>query len=128
MVSPVPPLGLFHTGSPSHCAAAGVARNADNATVNAARIRALSGGWWRFGRLEEVGGGCGGSETTSSNLPQPPQPSQPAFSVHPHGADRHAGEGPVAQPARDAREIGRASCRERGEIPAGAGTVKKTAR
>src|SRR2546430_16781888 len=77
MVSPVPPLGLFHTGSPSHCAAAGVARNADNATVNAARISALSGGWWRFGRLEEVGGGCGGGGKNPPNPPHPPPPPPP---------------------------------------------------
>src|SRR5439155_5924364 len=57
-----------------------------------------------FGRLEEVRGGCGGSEKTSPNLPQPPQASITCFSsVHPHGADRHTGERRVAQPPGDAR-------------------------
>src|ERR671924_2010427 len=37
MVSP-PPVGLFHTGSPSHCAAAGAARTAATASVNTARL------------------------------------------------------------------------------------------
>src|SRR5438552_5400752 len=104
MVSPVPPLGLFHTGSPSHCAAAGVARNADNATVNAARIDTPSG---------EVGGGREGWRRLWSqrenlpNLHQPPPTSITCFSsVHPHGADRHAGERPVAQAAGDARVSG----------------------
>src|SRR5437016_5248367 len=102
MVTPVPPLGLFHTGSPSHCAAAGVARNASIATVNDARISALSRGWWRFGRLEEVGGGCGGRgkpPPTSPNLRNLPN----LLLVHPHRADRHAGERPIAQAAGDAR-------------------------
>src|SRR5439155_14763679 len=62
-----------------------------------------SGGWWRVGRLEEVGGGCGGSEKTSTNLPNLHNLPNLPFLVHPHGANRHAGERPVAQAAGDAR-------------------------
>src|SRR5213083_3217123 len=64
MVTPVPPLGLFHTGIPSHCAAAGVARHAANPSVNTARISTPSG------RLVEVGGGW----WRITNLHHPPQP------------------------------------------------------
>src|SRR5207302_7011179 len=71
------------------------------ATVNAARIDTPSG---------EVGGGREGWRRLWSqrenlpNLHQPPPTSITCFSsVHPHGADRHAGERPVAQAAGDAR-------------------------
>src|SRR2546428_616018 len=98
MGRPVPPLGLFHTGWPSHCAAAGVASNTMTPSVNPARIDTPSGkvggGWWR---VVKDGGGCGG----------PPPPSSTdlhnLFLVHPHGGDRHAGERMVAEAARHAR-------------------------
>ena len=38
MVMPVPPFGLFHTGIPSHCAAAGAVTNAAKARHIAARF------------------------------------------------------------------------------------------
>src|SRR5439155_19294263 len=38
MVKPVPALGSFHTGSPSHCAAAGVASNAVSPSSNIVRF------------------------------------------------------------------------------------------
>src|SRR2546426_11010453 len=38
MVIPVPPFGLFHTGIPSHCAAAGAVTNAAKARHIAARF------------------------------------------------------------------------------------------
>jgi len=37
-VKPVPALGSFHTGSPSHCAAAGVASNAVSPSSNIVRF------------------------------------------------------------------------------------------
>src|SRR6266496_3015864 len=43
-VTPVPPFGLFHTGIPCHCAAAGIATQAISPMITASRfIRILQG-------------------------------------------------------------------------------------
>src|SRR5205809_1214980 len=93
IVKPVPPLGLFQTGCPSHCAAAEVARSPRKVTVNTARIHAPSR-LVEVGKTVKVSGGCRGRSFHRS-----PQPA----SVHPHAGDRHARQRAVAQPAGDPR-------------------------
>src|SRR5438128_6875744 len=62
MVKPVPALGSFHTGSPSHCAAAGVASNAVSPSNNIVRFINPS---QRLGEtVQDQGARSGGDEPT----------------------------------------------------------------
>src|SRR5438067_7454716 len=62
MVKPVPALGSFHTGSPSHCAAAGVASNAVSPSSNIVRVISPS---QRLGETgQDQGGRSGGDGPT----------------------------------------------------------------
>src|SRR2546427_9532152 len=85
MVKPVPALGWFHAGSPSHWAVAGVASSA-NPSVNAVRlISALS-------RLRKPCGtrAHGPARWSNGRIRRPASQSCVAL-MHPHEADRHTG-------------------------------------
>src|SRR5947207_15253550 len=87
MVKPVPAVGSFHIGSPSHCAAAGVASNV-NPSVSAARFIVPS---QRQGEKPCGDQGARSRRRWSYGKNRGPASQSCVALMHPHGADRHTG-------------------------------------
>src|SRR5438093_1078758 len=114
MVKPVPALGLFHAGSPSHCAVAGVASSA-NPSVNAVRFISAPS------RLRKP---CGtrahGPARWSNGRNRGPASQSCVAPMHLHEADRHTGrlvEEPPLDPPHIPSGRWRSTCRPTPNTP-----------
>src|SRR6266567_6490346 len=94
MVMPVPPLGLFQTGIPASCAAAGDAAPRVRAKIVSPRFMSL------LRRQSRRPDGPAPEYRPANGRKPPPASQHCVVSMHPHGADRHAFQ--IAQPRADA--------------------------